>query len=526
MSLKQEHGRALGAAAPPSSAAAGAVFSSPIFVRLRPALPWLLALALAPAAFATQLYDDAYIHARIAANLLEHGYPAFNPGDHFKASSSTGYVLVIALASLLLEPALAIRLIQAAVITVTIAAFASLAASLKVSRARLALAGAAALPTFLIAAYGGMESSILCLLWALAASADARGNERGAVLFASLAVWFRFEAVLLLALLLYARLRREDLKLLFWALPALILFALEGALYGTIVPHAIAAKSTAYAFPLPLSVAQALGLGERLGLLRFLGMAGSAALLAMLLFPAGRLVRRRGEVGFGDILLVFSGALLCAWMVGRTLIFPWYLCVLFVPAALHLLHASAVPSGSGAWRRALPVALMLILGAFGVAKAIEQIGIAGHPSANARVLLYLKLGSALYAHCPTCTLLSSEIGGLGYAFRGRVHDALGLADPDALRFHPMRVPQERANFSVGAIPPGYAELRDADLIVSMPRFGAAAMGSAFVKRTYQTYHCPFDPKVVTIWGNDGVRVLSKAPLPDATLAAMGCQPRS
>jgi hypothetical protein len=523
VSLKQESSRGPGAAALPA-VAAGPTFLATVRAHWRPALPWVLGLVLALPVLGTQLYDDSYIHARIAANLLEHGYPAFNAGDHFKASSSTGYVLGIALASLLLDPPMAIRLFQVAVITVTIAAFASLGAALKLSRRWLALAGAAALPPFLIAAYGGMESSILCLCWVLAASAAARGDDRRTVLFASLAVWFRFEAVLLLALMLYCRLHREDLKLLLWALPALILFALEGALYGTIVPHAIAAKSTAYAFPLPLSIAQGLGLGERPGLSGFLGMVGSLVLLAMASSPAARLLRRRGEVGFFDILLVFSAALLCAWMVGRTLIFPWYLCVLFFPVALHGLQAGAAPTGSGGWRRALSVALMLILGALGVAKAEEQIGIAGHPSANARVLLYLKIGSALYAHCPACTLLSAEIGGLGYSFKGRVHDALGLGDPEALRFHPMRVPQERASYSVGAIPPGYAELRDADLIVSMPRLGAAMIISPLIRR-YHSYDCPFGPEIGTIWSNDRIRVFSKAALPADTVAAMGCHPR-
>ena len=59
----------------------------------------------------------------------------------------------------------------------------------------------------------------------------------------------------------------------------------------------------------------------------------------------------------------------------------------------------------------------------------------------------------------------------------------------------------------------------------MPRFGAAAMGSAFVKRNYQTYHCPFDREIGTIWGNDGIRVLSKAPLPPDLVASMGCRAR-
>ena len=493
-----------------------------ILAGVRP-LPLLLGLALALPLFATQLFDDLYIHARIAVNLLEHGYPAFNPGDQFKASSSTGYVIVLALASLVLDPVVAVRAIEAGVIAATIAAFGSLAAALDISRLKLALAGAVALPAFLVAAYGGMESSIACLSWTLAAGAAARRDDRMTTLYCALAVWFRFEAVLLLALVLYCRLRRDDLKLLACALPALLLFALEWALYGTVVPHALEAKSTAYAFPLSLSVTNALGLGEK-GALRSLAMAGTALLLVTTVPAAVRLVRRRGEVAFGEILLLFSGVLLCAWMVSRTLIFPWYYCLLFFPLGLYALLAPRVPAPASRWRRWTSALAMLILAAIGLVKANEQIGVPGHPSPNARVLHYLKIGSALYAHCPGCTLLSAEIGGLGYRFKGRFYDALGLADPQALRFHPLKVPQERQHYSVGAIPPSYAELRDPDLIVSMPLFARALIGSTFIKR-YRGYDCPFDPQFGTIWGHDKIRVFSKAPLPVETLAAMGCRAR-
>lgn len=521
MSLKEEPSIAWRDGAPAAASASVSGILQRVVGWMRPHVPLLLGSLLALPLFATQLYDDVYVHARVAINLVEHGAPAFNIGDHFKASSSTGYVIILAIASLILEPAVAIRLIQAAVVALTISTLASLCVSARVSLFKLTLVLAAVIPHFLIAAYGGMESSIVCLLWALAAKASVRGDDRMMTITASLAVWFRFEAILMLGLVLYCRLRRDDLKLLVYAAPAAILFALELALYGQIVPHALAAKTAAYDYPLLLSAWHALTLGER-GELRLLAMVVSAALLITGATVAARLLPRRLEMDFGQIAVLFSAALLCAWMFGRTLIFPWYYCLLSFPLGLYVLRPLA-PSGTGLWREALPISVMAALAVLGPLKADREIGFEGHPSANARVFSFLRIGAQLHAHCPSCTLLSSEIGGLGYAFKGRIHDALGLGDPSAIPFHPLKVPQERQYYSVGAIPPRYAEARDPDFIVTMPMFARALSASAFIKR-YAVYDCPFGEGVGTIWGDDSVRVFAKTPLPAHILEPMRCGP--
>ena len=43
----------------------------------------------------TNLFDDAYIHARIVSNWIECGFPSFLIDQDFKTSSSTGYISVI-----------------------------------------------------------------------------------------------------------------------------------------------------------------------------------------------------------------------------------------------------------------------------------------------------------------------------------------------------------------------------------------------------------------------------------------------
>ena len=43
------------------------------------------------------------------------------------------------------------------------------------------------------------------------------------------------------------------------------------------------------------------------------------------------------------------------------------------------------------------------------------------------------------------------------SFPGRILDAAGLASKDALKFHPLKIPQERERGDLGAIPPRYVE---------------------------------------------------------------------
>jgi hypothetical protein len=66
--------------------------------------------------------------------------------------------------------------------------------------------------------------------------------------------------------------------------------------------------------------------------------------------------------------------------------------------------------------------------------------------------------------------MSSEIGGLGYTFEGRVIDGVGLISPQALEHHPMRVPEQRSYGFIGAIPAGFVEESSPELIVALDIF--------------------------------------------------------
>jgi hypothetical protein len=98
--------------------------------------------------------------------------------------------------------------------------------------------------------------------------------------------------------------------------------------------------------------------------------------------------------------------------------------------------------------------------------------------AAARVDEYRRIGSALYSVCPNGDLMTSEIGGLGWGFHGNILDGLGLASPEAIRYHPLRVPEDRSSGMWGEIPAGFIRDRHPDMIVSYDMFAESALPAA------------------------------------------------
>lgn len=138
---------------------------------------------------------------------------------------------------------------------------------------------------------------------------------------------------------------------------------------------------------------------------------------------------------------------------------------------------------------------------------------------GSRVKLYLKVGEILNEEYPNAKLLTSEIGGLGYTFKGEILDAAGLASPNALEFHPLKSPEQRASVDIGAIPPEYVRLTMPDIIVSYDTFAQALLDDVIVNQyhviTVPAY-LPDDAvfsKSEMIWGNKYLRVYIHHSLP-------------
>lgn len=210
-------------------------------------------------------------------------------------------------------------------------------------------------------------------------------------------------------------------------------------------------------------------------------MITSAVLTALGLWRV-RIHIRTNEIGF---YLIGTGGLLIivAYLSQRTFVFPWYAPLFLIPLLIVAYTASLR-------LRVLGVIAFIILAIpwlYSMSSAVYSSATNGanyHEFVlNARVRKYIEVGQALYRQYPNATLLTSEIGGLGYGFPGHIIDGAGLVSPGALKYHPMPVPQQRSNGGMGAIPPGFIQEVNPDLIVSYDIFI-----EAFVKGTFINHY--------------------------------------
>lgn len=473
-----------------------------------------LVVGLLIAKLATQwmFFDDAYIHIRIARNFLEHGQPYFNLGDHFKADSSTGYVLLLSMALAWFSPEVAIRVVEGGAIVFTSIALTLLVYKNAGSRVMSVITVLAMLPAFLLAASGGMETSIACCLlsWAILFWCEQKYQYMVALI--SVAAGFRIELVLLLLLVIVYVVRSENqrLRIILWASPFAIICLLDVMWFGSIFPHAAKAKSIGYGFPLQKSIQNAAGILRW----KFLALVLVFASLASVF----HLLKSRLRPSLSDALLIYAGFLFAAWALSRSIIFEWYLCLLSFPIGLLLLASKQ--------RNALMqrvACYVVIFGsciyAWGLLVYFGPANREGH--VNMRVPYYIKVASGLSEVCPTCTLATTEIGGIGYGFKGPVFDAFGLADPEAIRYHPLKVPEERADYGIGAIPPAYVEFRRPDFVVTLDVYSQALQSSEVVK-SYNKYDCPFPPDLLIYSKKSGVKVFSRKYIPLDVLEKTGC----
>jgi hypothetical protein len=461
--------------------------------------------------FFTNFFDDAYIHARLAENIRLLGEPFFNEGARFKAGSSTGYIYLIAIFQKISEFNLiqSIRYIEALTIFSSVMSMIWLSSSNKNLKKNLLIAFLA-LPSLLWAAYGGMETPIFCLMTIWAGIAISYKKSYLALFFISLATAFRFEGIALWLLLFIFLFFRENKKIHFLILcstPVFLLMIFEYFTFGSVVPYAASVKSIAYGHPIMSSIFNALSFG--------MGKKGLVLGLILIIFYTSRLwiIIKSKDLKYSDLYFGFSAALILAWAIGRSNFFSWYFCLCVIPFSIAAILDSDVVKTK--YNNVFTSIIFLSLMAF---SAISLRGIIMDKSSE-RVHDYLKISYALYQHCPECSLATSEIGGLGYGFKGTVYDAFGLGDPAAITFHPMKVPDERAGHGVGAMPPKYIQFRNPDFIVSMPVFSKAFRESKFVTN-YVSYDCPMK---LNLWGDSAIQIFSKKDLPADILLKINCQ---
>lgn len=464
------------------------------------------------------LADDVYIHARIVDMYFRGFGWVYNIGQVYKASSSTGFVLVLtALSAWTGDVIRTVRVVEFIAVFGIIQLYCWYCHVVDI-RWRTSLVGWCAMPYVLAAAYLGMETPIVCLLLMAGVLAQHLRLFGVVVVVFALTVLFRLEALALVVIfVIYGIVNRLPAKhwlgILF--LTAGIL-ATDWSLFGDIIPQGLRVKPQVYNFPLMDSFSNALAFGHgEWGM-----FAGGACLMFFVLRVVLWLESSKKVVDFGTILFVFSFVVYCGWLLSRTVIFEWYYCLLVFPfmLAVVLEGRSSLLSGNPGVRR-LSLVVMALFFVMGTVDVVRMFITMDNPLN--RVDRYLRAGTVLYDVCPTCSLATSETGAVGYGFKGKIHDAFGLGDPDAARYHPLDVPGQRVDYSIGAIAPQYIADREPDFVVTMPLFAGALRGSQAIA-AYHGYDCRFDRSQGTVWGNAEIQVYSRQALPDSALAAMGC----
>jgi hypothetical protein len=474
-----------------------------------------------PLWFNTNLFDDAYIHARIIRNWIDFGFPSFLIGQEFKASSSTGYISIIFFLSKFLDILDAIVFFQIISIFLYVFSAQIVIKSFKGFNKFLAFISiCAALPYFLIAAYGGMESSIILPLLLLFFIFDKRNKTFLSLSMVAIAVTLRFEMLSLFLPLIVSYYFEKKYKAVFIISFLLSLFfILEIYLYGTIIPFASVAKSIGYNLPIIQSFLNAIslntgGYGPHLGILIFFLLMYSTFIFLKILF-----FQKRFEIIWLKRIsfILASFAIIVSWILGTSNIFKWYLIPVCSLALIYTLYS--LQSNGGMQNHVIKILSLVMMLSFGNIGSMSFISNQGFvkESINNRTYEYKKIGDFLYTTCPNCSLVTSEIGALGWSFKGLVYDGFGLADPSALSFHPLEVPAERSGYGIGAIPPDYIKYRDPDFIVSLPIFIEKFLASK--DKTYFIYNCKIDKKYL---GDNQIIIFSKLEFNLADAKSINC----
>jgi hypothetical protein len=486
-------------------------------------------------------FDDAYIHFRVARNFFENGSPYYNTGEIVKVSTSSGWIVFL---TILFGIArlfridnnfpLLISIINALITFSGMLVFTKVGEILLNKQLSLSMKMLFQIPyiVFLLpSSIGLMETPFALLITGLGICFLLQSKPFGFALL-GIAAYIRLELLILLALTsLFIYIRKQYRLLIiigYIAIGSLPFFIFDYYFFHTALPHSIVAKSIVYSIAWFIPAANMLfnSLPQSPLNNSFVGITFiSTIIISVVLITTIAAIKEQKENN------IFWPILFCAWgflvvggyIIGHTLIVEWYKPLYTIPflIACFLCSFTIDQPRKIIIRSLLIVICMVSIGSMTriFYSSLFNPGAFDLFETESRVKVYLKIGSILNDEYPNATLLTSEIGGLGYSFQGRILDAAGLASPAALEYHPMKVPEERASGNIGAIPPGYVKQYSPDLIVSYDYFAQALLNNEIIHQ-YNVILIPaFLPEDAiyseskTIWGSRFVRIYIRKDIP-------------
>jgi hypothetical protein len=425
--------------------------------------------------------DDAYIHMRIARHLWMTGYPYFNHGEPVMGSTAPLWLLITGPGAIAgdFQP-LAVACLNIFVLTSAAWIWGLVFARLIRSEAHMPHGGALVV-TFLTLAPSSislMETPLAMMLTGLG-YLGALNRQWWSIPAIALVPFVRPEcAVFAIAIFVYRLYSKQTWSLLevaATALPVSLLIAFDLHFFGSVIPHTARAKDIVYEISTHEFVRffcfGSYGAAIARGILPFsLSAAGITLITLILSFKreqSGSIfhepLRAIPPITF---VLAPAGVILLLYAVKHVLVFPWYTPLILVPAhlgCLYLVHYRTLSV------KLLGASLLLPLCCVGLllSGGLQNPEVSPFFESGARARQLRLLGTALYRAFPGARLMAPEIGALGFSFRGRIIDSIGLISPQALEYHPLQIPRQRPAGFLGSVPRDLVVNERPELIVGL-----------------------------------------------------------
>ncbi|HLP32395.1 MAG TPA: hypothetical protein VK202_02920 [Bacteroidia bacterium] len=489
------------------------LFSSKGFLAAAYLLLWALLVFVHHQLF-PYIDDDSYIHLRIVRNLLEQGVPYFNTEEQIMSSSSSGWTMFLFLFFKVFGYKLTLLpWLHATALTLDVFVYQLLIQQLTDLNRFLSFTSSSVLviSACQFASLGYMETTFTLALLGFGAWLYYRGNA-WAFLFLAAAPFFRMEIWAAFILFAAGAVVFKQVKLLpslgFSALGALPFFTYNMHFFGTNVPNTIGAKSVIYdltAYNTLMKEWFSFVQGNAAG--KFISIFLVLVFLVLVLIT----VLRKFTEANNYLLMAFGVGIAVAYVFKKILMFHWYIPIYTLPVILGcfiwIVRERRVAFSAVLLLLLLPYMFLFAQAVY--ASATGRFHAYKNFKPGARVQQYLQVSQWLYKKYPNATLMTSEIGGLGYGFEGKILDGCGLISPEAIKYHPMKVPEQRTSSHIGAIPLKYVQEKMPELVVSLESFCEEFSRSNLAQEKYYKIQLPvFTARDLrlspdsTIWGSN------------------------
>ena len=209
-----------------------------------------------------------------------------------------------------------------------------------------------------------------------------------------------------------------------------------------------------------------------------------------------------------------------AYTLRHVLVFPWYAPLVTTPICFGTVMLLAVHLKRFETLFVASVFAPVIATASSFLLAIWWPSLSPQYLSGSRAEMLNVIGTQLKACSPNAAVMAPEIGALGYAFGGKVIDGVGLASNEAISFHPLKIPQQRANGTIGGVPAQFARQENPEFIVGLPRLMQDLSNSEEISQRYVKELIPLrdaSGKSISVWGNQSIEVYRRRDVPDCSL---------